>query len=254
MSRDVRFAPLLIGPLIACGKVLSKSEFEADVFRKIAPLADNATIPQILVAFLQNIDTLFASVENVSLVYPLIYASLASQHPPILKEVLAKLSTLMPRFPAEVVEARILPALMKVMLRQANDFTPEALTCVVKALDASDHARFATNSLPKVAEVFRATKDPAIIPPVCDMLMKIKADDLTLMRHAVPLASELCTNVACDPYWQKQLCGWMLGFVTRWKTSNNLDGIEDPKPKPPDATPSEAAAMFDPLGEFGDFK
>jgi hypothetical protein len=70
------------------------------------------------------------------------------------------------------------------------------------------------------------------------------------MAYAIPFAAEITGDPTCDPYYQRLLVSWMLAFVTKFKSSSQIEEAEDPKPRVQmSAPPAELPALFDPLAE-----
>ena len=82
-----------------------------------------------------------------------------------------------------------------------------------------------------------------------ELLLKLKGTELAEVSFAVPIAAEILAFPECDPFYQKHLASWMLATLTKFKTANNLDSVQEPVKEKEAVNIKDITAMFDPLAE-----
>ncbi|OHT16574.1 TKL family protein kinase [Tritrichomonas foetus] len=248
---NVRFAPILLPTIFQAGKYFPIDEFTEHVFNKVSFLIPVLEPPQVLIAFLQSIDMILESTDpsiHDEKVYPIFYSALKSDKDILQKEVLKKLPAVIPKIALNGIQKEILPLLLK-LCTKTNDIKiiSSAFECVKICLNKVDHNQFMKYLLPKIYDIWMSKQEPLLVPPLSDLLMSLKGNEVSTMAFAIPLCTELVSNSVCHPYYQKQLCSYMLASVTKYKTVNKLDEVEDPVPKQAEAPSAAMMELFDPL-------
>ena len=75
-EKEKKFAPILIGPILQAAKNFPMNEFTNDVYLKLCFLTTVLNPPQILIAFLQQLDLILTNVDpsiHAEKVYPILY-------------------------------------------------------------------------------------------------------------------------------------------------------------------------------------
>ena len=252
-EREKRFAPVVIGPVLQAAKNFPTEEFTNNVYLKLAFLTSETRPPQILIAFLQQFDLIVENTDpeiHESKVYPIIYSSLRSGDPMLIKECLKKLPQAMKRITERAVTKNVVPLLMRCM-EKTNDaeLVVTILNCLTSCLAKVDNDMYLKYIVPGIHSTWTKFEEPIMIQPLCDMLTALKGGDTNTMAYAIPMASDIAASSVCDPYYQKSLCSWILSFITKYKDSRKLDEAADPSPKQIDISSSEIAALFDPLAQ-----
>jgi hypothetical protein len=209
--------------------------------------------PQILIAFLQHLDVILEKTDpsiHATKVNLIIANSLKSTDAVLLKECFKKLPAVVQLMPETAIQKGVLPQLLKVCEKSQDlEYVVTALNCVVPCLAKVNHDLFMKFLIPKFKDIWKLHPEPIIIQCLSELLIALRGTDLPTMAYAIPFAAEIAGDPMCDPYYQRLLVSWMLAFVTKFKSSSQIEEAEDPKPKQAVAPPAELAALFDPLAE-----
>jgi hypothetical protein len=247
-ERDVRLAPVLLRPILQFSKNLPMEIFTQEVYLRLFFLTSIVDPPEILIAFMQELDLLLDKTDPAihhAKVFPVISTALKSSHPLLLTECLKRLPAFIKLLNEQSIQKGLLPLLLR-LCESSDDleFLSISLNCITCCLPKVDHDQFMRYLIPKIEVIWRTHQEPSIVPGLSDLLTTLRGTDLSTMAFAIPLAAQLVSNSLCDPYYQKQLVSWMLGFVTKFKIVNKLDEVEDPKPGQ-----VEIAPALDPLAQ-----
>jgi serine/threonine protein kinase len=252
-NANVKFAPVLIGPIFQFAKVFPVDVFTEDVFLKVAHLTQVLDPPQILIAFLQHFDLILEKTDpslHATKVNQIVASSLKSRDPLLLKECFKKLPSFIQLMPEKAIEKGVLPQLIKVCeFTEDLEYVCTALNCVVPCLAKVNHDQFMKYLIPKFQEIWWKHREPIVVQALSELLIALRGTEISTMAHAIPFAAELAGDPVCDPYYQRLLVSWMLAFVTKFKNQSQIEEAQSPKVKEADAPPPELAALFSPLAE-----
>jgi hypothetical protein len=252
-NANPKFAPVLLGPIFQFAKVFPVDVFTNEVYLKLAHLANVLEPPQILIAFLQHFDVILEKTDqsiHATKVNQVIASALKSTDPVLLKECFKKLPSVVSLMSETAIQKGVLPQLLKVCEKSQDlEYVVTALTCVVPCLPKVNHDLFMKYLIPKFKDIWKFHQEPIIVQCLAELLIALRGTDGPTMAYAIPFAAEIAGDPICDPYYQRLLVSWMLAFVTKYKSSSQIEEAEDPKPKQTEAPPAELAALFDPLAE-----
>ena len=251
-KHNLRFAPVLLPIVFQAGKYFSIDEFTEYVFSKVEFMIKVLDPPQILIAFLQSLDMILESTDKSihdKRVYPIFYSALKSDQVMLQKEVLKRLPPALPKIGLDGIQKEVLPLLLHLCTKTDDaHIISSALDCVKSCLGRVDNDLFMKYLLPKIYDIWTKKQQGLLIPPISEILTSLKGNESSLLSYAIPIGAEIIANNVCHPYYQKQISSWMLASITKYKSVNKLDEVEDPIPQQ-EAQSSVAMELFDPLAE-----
>jgi serine/threonine protein kinase len=243
-EKDVRFAPVLLGPILYVGGFMTPDQFLRTIWNRLAPLTNVTKPPEISIALLRHIQTILRKVErplHKDLVYPIVLSALQSGDSRIHKECLAQIPTVVSEMSENNVQHLLLPRLLD-LAGSAGDpaNASSAIRCIAECLVKVDHDSFAADALPTLLQVWHRARSSPIAAAIIEVIEKLTAGSDLMMTKAVPLASEIAGAHALEGESRNRLCDWMIATIQKFK--NNKSSV------------TRRTAIADPDNPFGDGK
>jgi hypothetical protein len=248
-----KLAPVLICPIIEAAKSFPSNIFTNEVYLRIADLTLFPDPPELLVAFIQKLDTILRMTDpsiHSSKVNPIVMKALSSTDPLVLREILRKLPTVVPLLDETAVKKGVIPRLIKLCECLCDlEYIVGALNCIPPCLEKIDHNMFLKWIVPRFSAILALHQDPIVVQSISELLLALHGDEHAAMAYGVPLAAAITEDSCTDPYYKQQLVSWMLSIVTRYSTLPEIAEAEDPKPPEIEHSHVDIMALFDPLAE-----
>ena len=255
-KRDVRFAPILLGPIFQISQNYDPDKFMEKVWVKISHMATVTQPPEVCIGLLRNLWMLLDKVQkryHKDYVYPIIFSALQSNNPRLHAECLDKMDLVVKEMNEDELRTLILPRLLELsLMTNAPGIVSAALMCVKKCAPRIDNDVLVTDFVPKFSGIWSSASTPEVAEAILGIFEVLKADTDRMVQLALPLACQISGNPGITGPLRVKYCNFIIqkvtdlrdqketGFDGSSRKSDNPFGGETPKsftaqivPEPP---------------------
>jgi hypothetical protein len=215
---EIRFAPVLLGTIF---------DVADEVFNKIGFLTAVSDPPEVVIALLQSIPLIIEKTDpslHNDCVYPIVFNALQSTNELIQRECLSKLPFIIDRIQPGIIRTSLLPRLVELGAKATDPRNAaSAVVSVARCLKRVDHDAFLQDTMPKIAQMWRAHASPTVAEPMLELIEAVEGNAKLIMAQVLPLAASVTATQGCPAYVQKHLCVWVINFLEKYKLDYHLD-------------------------------
>ncbi|KAH0785079.1 protein kinase [Histomonas meleagridis] len=242
---DVRYAPVLIKPIITIGESMSNDDFLNVIWIKLTFLTTITTPIEIPILLLRNLNIILKKVDkryHKDYIFPIIVTSLQTNDPKIHKECLQSIGYFIDEMNETNINQLILPKLLA-LGSHSNDsnICTSIIENIIKCLPKINNDNFASEMLPKLNKIWENNRTNNVGEATVKLFRMLKASHEILMRKAIPVAAQIAGTHVLNEVSKDNLCDWMVSVIQRFK--------EDKEPKA-----FESRSKFDSDNPFDESK
>ncbi|OHT07830.1 protein kinase [Tritrichomonas foetus] len=218
---DVRFAPILLGPIFQIVQPFTQEEFMNLVWKQISFLTTIVNPPEVSIALLKNIKTIMAKIDkhiHKDHIYPIIFSALQSPDPRIHRECLSDISLIIEEMNENSIRTQILPRVLDLATNSTDsNIAASSILCVKQCLGKIDNDTFATEMLPRFTQIWQKARNATVAIAIVDTIEILRASKDIMMTRAIPIAAEIAGSHSIEGDIKMRLCDWMISTIRAFK-------------------------------------
>lgn len=220
-KNDVRFAPILLGPILKISAHFSNPEFMRTVWTPLSFLTNVTSPPEVSISLLKNIKDIMNKIDKAvhkDFIYPIVFTALQSPDPRIHRECLPQLHFIIDEMNETGIRGQILPRVLDLASNSSDmKIASNAIYIVRECLSKIDNDAFATDNLPRLAQIWQKAKNAQVGFAIVETIEILKASNDIMMTKAIPIASEILGSHSIEGDVKNRLCDWMISVIRKFK-------------------------------------
>lgn len=226
-ANDVRFAPILLTPILKISAQFSNPEFMREVWTPLSFMTTIINPPEVSISLLKNLSSIMDKIDKAvhkDHVYPIVFAALQSSDPRIHRECLPQLHLIIDEMNEAGIRGQILPRILDLASNSTDmKIASSAIYIVRDCLSRIDNDAFATDGLPRLAQIWQKVKNASVGFAIVETVEILKASNDIMMTKAIPIASEILGSHAIEGDVKNRLCDWMINTIRKFKEQTPND-------------------------------
>ncbi len=151
-------------------------------------------------------------------IYPIVFTALQSPDPRIHRECLPQLHFIIDEMNETGIRGQILPRVLDLASNSSDmKIASNAIYIVRECLSKIDNDAFATDNLPRLAQIWQKAKNAQVGFAIVETIEILKASNDIMMTKAIPIASEILGSHSIEGDVKNRLCDWMISVIRKFK-------------------------------------